>query len=64
MGPVSPTFTFLYADFPSAFLFRVPPQIALSVEIGDLISLCWGPTSIEKLVTSVFSFSQLLPIYH
>ncbi|QFN17555.1 hypothetical protein DQV32_05760 [Staphylococcus aureus] len=58
-----------------------PPQLALSVEIGDPISLCWGPANLhcllelvilflsvvaprvlKKLVISLFSFSQLLPI--
>ncbi|CAA3890865.1 Protein of uncharacterised function (DUF3125) [Staphylococcus aureus] len=27
-------------------LFRRPPQLALSVEIGNPISLCWGPAKV------------------
>ncbi|MCO4434249.1 hypothetical protein AXE88_11390, partial [Staphylococcus aureus] len=67
----------------SNFSMLGPRQLALSVEIGDPISLCWGPPQLalfveflfeilcvgaprvlKKLVTCVFSFSQLLPIYH
>ncbi|WP_223296481.1 hypothetical protein, partial [Staphylococcus aureus] len=39
----TPTCTFLYADFPPASMLG-PRQLALSVEIGNPISLCWGPS--------------------
>ncbi len=38
----TPTCTFLLADFPSTSMLG-PRQLALSVEIGNPISLCWGP---------------------
>ena len=37
-------------------LFRRPTPTSLSVEIGNPISLCWGPAMIEKFVIGVFSF--------
>ena len=39
-----PTPTYMSVEIGNQFLFVGPtPQLALSVEIGNPISLCWGP---------------------
>ncbi len=51
-----PTCTFLYADFSPASVSG-PTQLALSVEIGDPISLCWGPANLHCLLELVILIS-------
>ncbi|WP_206171381.1 hypothetical protein, partial [Staphylococcus sp. EG-SA-15] len=41
-------------------LFRCSPQLALSVEIGVPISLCWGPANLHCLLELVIQFLSVV----